>query len=735
MRIVLCALLIGLISCATGTKEETIFSQVLAQQISPEEKAELLLNEMTLQEKVTFLRGQDWKHQGYIPRLGLPIVKMQDAGMGVSFWGTSFPSSLTVASTWNRESMKKLSKAVALEGIARGERVILGPGCNIYRMPTTGRNSEYVGEDPYLASEMTSVYIEEMQKHGVISVVKHFIGNNQDFDRHGVSSNIDERTMREIYLPAFDAAVKAGVGGVMVGYNPVNGFPMSENSALVSDLLKKEWGFKGFVVSDWHSIYSTEGPFISGVDIEMPDDSKYFTYHRIKNLDIPNKMEILDDKIRRVLTTYFRIGIYDTPAHYQNLEENPKEHDELAQSLAEEGIVLLKNEDNILPIPQDEKKLVALVGYNSRYLNTTTVGACTVFVRRPGRLISVNALDGFKPYRDDDTKIVQTTMADVATLKKADVVIYFVGLWCFGEGEANDRSWDIKPRHLKQIEKLKSLNKNIVVVNNFTAGIEADSWIDGIKGFIHLGMAGRWADRALARVIFGDVNPSGKLIYTMARKWEDHAPVAAQLNNPDKLVTWPRDAKFPKTPMLGTGRFKVFGGKASMLKSDNLHIYEGKAEAYDKMDHMDYLEGRYLGYRHNDKYNISAHFPFGFGLSYTNFELGQLNVSKNSFSRGEGVTVSVSVTNTGKVAGAEVVQLYVHDPVSRLDRVYKELKGFDKVFLNPGETKRVSISLTDESFQYYDDTKHDWVVESGDFVLLVGNSAENLPLKATVTLR
>ena len=728
-------LLFLILSCKTPSESSSFLGDLLKTDLSPEEKAEVLLNEMTFREKVEFIRGQAWKNQGCIPRLGLPPIKYQDATMGISFWGTSFPSTLITTATWDRNRMRDLSRAVAREGIARGEKVILGPGVNIYRMPTGGRNCEYMGEDPFLTSEMTRVYVTEMQNQGAIAVVKHFAANNQDFDRHGTSSDIDERTLREIYLPPFEAAVKAGVGAVMTGYNPVNGFPMSENKRLVTDILKTEWGFDGFVVSDWMSLYSTEGAFTAGVDLEMPSDSSYFAYHKINNLNLPEKESLLNDKVRRILTTYFRFHVYEDFQWHYRLQQNPEEHDVLAREIAEEGIVLLKNEDSILPLPQNEKKSIAVVGYNSRFLNTTTVGACTVFCRRPGRMLTVNLMDGFRPYRDDDTRISHVTMADTVALKKADAVIYVAGLWVFGEGEANDRHWDMKPKNRSDIEKLKRLNSNIIVVSNYGSGIETESWINGVKGLIYLGYAGKWADAALARVIFGDVNPSGKLPFTMVKQWDDFGPVAAQIENPDKLVIWPRDADYPVTPMLGTGRFKVFGGNPKMLKSKNRDIFENDPQAYDRMEHMVYAEGRYLGYRYLDKTGKAAQFPFGFGLSYTSFAFDDLAVSKKTFSVEEGTEVSLTVSNTGERAGAEVVQVYVHDPVSRLDRVYKELKGFEKIFLQPGETRNVTIPLTEEAFRYYDDTLGKWVTEPGQFDILVGNCAENILLRASVTLR
>lgn len=734
-RLIFAGVLFCVFSCATQTDQETFLQKVMNSNLTVDEKAEMILAEMTYDEKVSFINGSDWKVQGEVKRLGLPAVSMQDSTMGVAFHGTSFPSTLIVASSWDRTAMAAMAEAVAKEGKARGERVILGPGVNIYRMPNCGRNFEYMGEDPYLTSEMTTAYVKALQKQNVVACVKHFLANNQDFDRHGTSSDIDERTMREIYLAPFEAAVKAGVGSVMTGYNPVNGFPMSENKYLITDILKNEWGFKGFVVSDWLSVYSTEGPFISGLDLEMPDGSPYFDSKRIAALNLPDKERLLNDKVFRILRTHIQFGLYDGPQADSTLEKNPKEHDELARKLAEEGIILLKNQDNILPVSQTDPRRIVLVGANSFNLNTTTVGACTVFSGRPGRLMTVNALAGFKPYRDKETKIKQCSVSDTVSIKNADVVIYFAGLWVFGEGESNDRAWEMSRRNQKEIHKLAKLNPNLVVVSNYGGGVETESWINEVKGFIQLGFAGKWADAALARIVFGDVNPSGKLPYTMVKNWEDFGPVAAQKENPDKLVIWPRSTEYRMVSPLGTGRFKVFGGDPKMLKSTAFDRFEYSPDVYDKMDRMVYAEGRYLGYRYLDKVNRPAQFPFGFGLSYTKFEIGNLTVSRKSFDAAQGTDITVSVKNVGDRAGSEVVQVYVHDPVSSLDRVYKELKGFEKVFLNPGETKTVTLSLSEESFRYYNDVRKEWVTEPGQFEILVGNSSENLPLRTSVTLR
>lgn len=734
-KILLIIVMLIFTGCSTKNNSTTIFQQILHSSASPEQKAQQLLEEMTYEEKVRFILGEGWKNQGTVKRLGVPTVSFEDSSSGIFMSGTSFPAPLVATCSWNRELLYKMAEAIAIEGRAKGKRIILAPGVNIYRIPTCGRNFEYMGEDPYLAAEMSVSYIKGMQQNGTVAVVKHLVANNQEYDRHTVSSEVDQRTLREIYLPPFEESVKAGVGSVMAGYNPCNGFPMSENKAFLIDLLKEEWGFSGFVMSDFYSVYSTEGPFVSGLDLEMPEKSGYFTLKNINAIDCENKEEILNEKIFRILKTYFQFGVYDESFSRPLTDEDQERHDKLAQKIAEEGIVLLKNQDQILPFDKEKKQTILLVGYNSRHMNTTAIGSCTILNGRPGRIFSVNLLDGLKPYQSPTTKIRHATLAETAALKKADTIIYTAGWHIFGEGEVNDRSWDLREKDLKAIKKLSQLNKNVIVVSNYGGGVETESWISGVKGFIHVGVAGKWADMALGRILFGDVNPSGRLAYSMVKEWEDFAPAYYQKENPDLFINWPRDTPYVNFPLMGVGPGKGYGGDPKILKSKNLKTFEYSPDAYDKMKDMVYAEGRYLGYRFLDKMKRSAQFPFGFGLSYTDFEISNLRVSSNSMSFQEGGKVTVTVKNSGKRFGGHVVQLYVHDPVSRLDRVYKELKGFQKVFLQPGESKEVEFILNENSFRYYDDEINQWVLEPGEFHLLVGDNAQNCPLVKVVTLK
>lgn len=740
--VVFIALFLSLfLSCQSGVNDVSFLQKVLDQNLTADEKATLILEEMTTEEKMMFIRGEGWKNHGTVERLGLPTVSVEDSSSGIFLKGTSFPAPLVAACSWNRSLLTEMGAAIAEEGRAYGKSVILAPGVNIYRMPTCGRNFEYFGEDPYLASEMAVAYIGGMQQNGTVAVIKHLAANNQDYDRHTISSDIDERTLREIYLPAFEKAVKAGVGAVMTGYNPVNGFPMAENKRLITDILKEEWGFRGFVMSDFYSVYSTEGSFVAGLDLEMPEKSGFYSLSRLKSLKVENKETLLDDKVFRILRTYISFGVYDyllnrnagVPADFEK-------NNLLARRIAEEGIVLLKNEDSLLPFTPDKKQTILITGYNGYHLNTTAVGACTVFNGRPGRLMTLNLANGFKSYQTKNTKIRMAGVSDIASIRKADAVIYVAGLWIFGEGEVNDRSWDLKEKQIKDIKKLKELNPNVIVVSNYGSGIETESWIDDVKCFLHVGIAGKWADVALARILFGDVNPSGKLPYTMVKYWEDFAPVAAQNAHPDQFVVMPRETRYNEFPMMGVGPGKGYGGDPRILKSRNTDIFEYSPDAYDKMKHMEYAEGRYLGYRFLDKVNRRAQFPFGFGLSYTQFQISDChvsgNVSASAFGKekNESFTVSVSVTNSGSRAGAEIVQFYVHALNPKADRVYKELKGFEKVFLQPGETKRVSVCLGEEAFRRYDPNVKKWVVDAGEYLVMIGNSAENLPVSGKVTI-
>ena len=734
MRILAVWLCIIFSACASIAEKHSFLQEVLSLEATADEKAQMILDAMTYEEKIRFLSGEGWKDHGTVKRLGLPTISYEDATAGIFLNGTNYPAPLVAAASWNSELLFAMGEAVAKEGRYYGKDIILGPGVNIYRMPTCGRNFEYFGEDPYLASQLAISYINGVQSDGSIAVIKHYAGNNQDYDRHTVSSDIDERTLREIYLPTFEAAVKAGVGIVMSGYNPLNGFPMSENKRMITDILKNEWGFDGFVVSDFYSVYSTEGAFVSGLDLEMPQKSGDFAVKKIKNLTVPDKDKLLNEKVFRILKTYLKFGVYDRIVAGEKEIPDFEKWNQLAQKIAEEGIILLKNEDNLLPLKKDKEQTILLVGRSSRRFNTTAIGACTVFNGRLGRLFTVGLIDGFKEYRSKNTKIRWASVNDVAALKKADAVIYTIGLGPFGEGEVNDRSWDMTRRNLREIEKLKKYNKNIIVISNYGAGIETESWIDGVKCFIHAGIAGKWADRALARIIFGDVNPSGKLTYTMVKEWEDFAPVAAQMQHPELFVVHPRDTKYLNFPLVGFGPRRAYGGISKMLKSKNPDQFEYSTESYDKMKHMTYAEGRYLGYRYLDKVGKKAQFPFGFGLSYTTFDFNHLTVSQKSISAAESTNIKVTVTNTGEMSGAEVVQLYVSAKQPQTDRVLKELKGFEKVFLLPGESQTVSIDLPPEAFRYYDVDEKRWRIDPGEYEILIGNSSANLILKTAVTV-
>ncbi len=715
--------------------------EILSSSLSVEDKAEAILSLMTLEEKMLYIHGSEFKAHGKVERLGLQEVFYQDSTMGVTSDGTGFPATLLAVASWDKELMRKFGATVGEEALAKGYKVLLGPGVNIYRAPTCGRNFEYCGEDPYLAKVMSSEYIIGAEDTGVITTVKHFIANNQDADRHGTSSDVSERALREIYLPSFKSAVKAGVSTFMTSYNPLNGFPTTENRWLLTKVLRDEWGFDGFIMSDWWCTYSTEGPFVSGLDLEMPSDSWVYRLENLQTLyksgRIPKDefVKILDEKVLRILKVYIRKNVYTTPRFNPGAKARCPEHDKISEDIAKSSIVLLKNKNSILPIDKNKKQNIVITGSHSFSLNTTSFGACTVLSNRDGKLFSVDPMVAFREYIDNDTNISRVPATCYNNFSKADKVIYFAGFGAFTEGEAHDRAWDLPATKVKEIKNIAKYTDNLIVVLNVGNSVETESWIDDVEGLLYVSFPGHRGDYAIASILFGDTNPSGKLPFTMAKKWEDLSAPYAQKNNPNLLVTWGRfeKSKYKKLPLAGKGKGKALGGAPSILKSSKLDEFENSVTAYDKMDHMVYAEDIYVGYRHFDTNNIKPQFPFGFGLSYTKFEMSKLKIQRyrnmeNCF------TVSINVKNVGDVAGAEVIQLYINDEKSELDRPEKELKGFTKVYLRPNEEKTVSLKLSCDDFSYFNDKKGEWVLEKGKFNILVGNSSKNILLSDSITL-
>lgn len=664
-----------------------------------EERVQKLLDDLTIDEKIQLLGG--YKAMGIhpVPRLGLPSLWCSDATPGLRCFpgGTAFPGGLTMAATWNPELIEEVGSTIAEEFRAKGVKILLGPGINIYRVPNCGRNFEYMGEDPFLAGKMSSAYIRGAQSKGVATTIKHFACNNSDYDRHKTDSVLDERTLREIYLPAFEMAVKeGGTHGLMSSYNPVNGTYASENHHLLTEILREEWGYKGFVVSDWVSVYSTKNAIKNGLDLEMPKGA-WINKEKITPLlqDGELSEQDIDAPLRRLMTALFNAGLYDTPQIDPTAEIHTPEHVALAEKAAVEGMVLLKNQGNMLPINTAENKHIVVMGRTA--LDTTSGGGGSSFIKTDAKIdiITGLALEAPEvtleevPYRNH-----RLTAEEKDSIVKADVVILCAGFTTWEESECYDRSWELPEKQTLLIRKVAALNPNTVVVLSAGGGVETESWIYEVPAVLHSLYLGETVGTAVAKVLLGKAAPGGKLPFTMAKRWQDFASTEYYVSKPDSF-----DLK------------RVGGPQGGQGNPNKRAVWQ-----------MPYDEGLEIGYRHFDSARIEPQFPFGFGLSYTEFELSD---AKLRMSRSNDVVakVSVTVTNTGDRAGSEVVQLYIHDVDSSVFRPDKELKGFKKVHLEPGKSEKVEFTIEEKHLQFFDVASNQWVAEEGQFDALVGTSS------------
>ncbi|MDE3202147.1 MAG: glycoside hydrolase family 3 C-terminal domain-containing protein [Acidobacteriota bacterium] len=705
--------------------------------LSADARADDLLKRMTLEEKATMLAGSGWMESAPIERLGIPAIHMADGPLGVRSWmgssaitnassnpvkieSTAFPSGVAMAATWDPALVEREGKEIGEEVKALGRDMILGPTVNINRQPLWGRNFEGYGEDPYLTSQLGVAYIFGVQSEGVIPSVKHFIANNQEFERHRINVVMDERTLHEIYLPAFKAAVQqANVWTVMSAYNKLNGTYCAENEELLNTILKRELGFKGFVISDWGSTYSTAPTVNAGMDLEMPGGeparkmiasprsllagNSGTWLERDKVLAAMKAGQIseatLDDNVRRILRVIFLSGIFDHPHPAGGPVDTP-EQQAVALQGATEGIVLLKNEHALLPIEQDKVHSLAVIGPNAATARTGGGGSSMV---RPK--FAISPLDGIKTRAakagitvtyalgvgmEGEDSASDTPEAREAALQeavdvasKADVAVVVVGRYWKNESEGFDvKTMDLPAGQDALIEAVEKANPRTVVVLNTGDPVTMTQWLDTTPALLDMWYGGEEGGAALASILFGDANPSGKLPVTLPRRFED-SPAAA--NYPGKDLT------------------------------------------------VHYAEGIYVGYRYYDTKKVEPAFPFGYGLRYTSFAYSGLKVTPR-FSVDQSVAVSLRVRNTGKRAGAEVVQVYVHDGHSKIDRPVHELKGFEKVDLMAGESKTVTLKLDRAAFSYWNPATKRWQADPGTFEVQVGASSRDIRLRAPVVL-
>jgi beta-glucosidase len=678
-----------------------------------ETRMDNLLSRLTLAEKISLIHADSKFTTAAIPRLGIPRRWLDDGPLGVredigpDTWqpaghtddfSTAMPAGICLAATWDPDLGFREGEAIGQEARARGKDIMLGPGVNILRTPLCGRNFEYLGEDPYLASQMCVGYIRGEQSQDISSCVKHFALNNQETDRGTINVEADERALREIYLPAFKAAVQdADVWCVMAAYNQFRGQHCSENDYLLNKILKGEWGFKGLVMSDWGGVHDTRGCALNGLDLEMGTDRNYNDFYFAQPyLDLLQKGELpmagLDDKVRRNLRVMIATHVLDANRKTGSL--NTAAHQAVARHVAEEGIVLLKNENQLLPLDATRIKTIAVIGENAIRLQAHGGDSSGIkafyeitplqgLVNRVGTTVNIVFSEGYR--KGGGPELAERA---IAAAKSADVVIYVGGL-NHDRGfdcEGADRA-DMKLPYGQDelIQKIAAANPKTVVVLEGTM-VEMDSWLDKVPALLQAWYPGMEGGNALARVLFGDVDPSGKLPATFPKKLSDTPAYA-----------------------FGPGAYPGTNGTVA------------------------YAEGLLVGYRWYDTKNIEPQFPFGFGLSYTTFKYSDLKLIPGDGTN-EIVTAQFEIENTGKRAGAEVAQLYVHEKNPRLMRPEKELKGFRKVFLQPGEKQTVSIPLTRGAFAYYDPAQNGWVAQPDSFEIQVGSSSRDLLLRDNFNL-
>lgn len=772
-------------------------------------KVENILKQMTLEEKIDYIGGTGFSIRP-IERLGLPEIIMSDGPMGCRGFGkaAAFPAGISLAATWNVEMAKEIGSALGEECRARGVHIILAPGVNIYRSPLCGRNFEYLGEDPYLSSHMVVPLIQSIQSQGVLATVKHYCCNNQEWDRNNISSEVDERTLHEIYLPAFKAAVqKAQTGCIMTAYNLVNGIHCTEHDYLNNQILRKKWGFKGINMSDWGATHNAVNAANNGLDLEMPTGE----YMNRANLlpaiqDGRVKESTIDEKVRRILRTIISAGFLDRPQRVESIPLDNPNSNKVALKGAREGIVLLKNENNALPLDRNTIKSVAVIGPNAHpavycaggSAFTTTFHAVSILdgiksvagdsievyspildfgfangakmevydnkdfrgnpvvisktdhidyvwtntppegyhsrtnyaVRWTGKIdvdkagryrLSTRYDDGVRIWVDGklifddwtehlvrnheqvvdlsegehDVKIEYFQAGGEAIIKfewrpykeldqeikdlaKYDAVVYCAGFNSSTEGEGFDRPFDLPKEQVDYMSALGKAHPRVIVTINSGGGVGWDGWLENVPAVIQAWYSGQQIGRAVAEIIFGDINPSGKLPASFEKKFEDN----------------------PSSPYY--------------------HINDNGKTPYG--------EKIFVGYRGFDKNKVEPQFCFGHGLSYTTFEFSNLEIGESRKEGTRTIEVSCDVKNTGKRSGAEVAQLYLGDRKCSVERPIKELKGYNKLFLAPGETKTAIFTLSEEDLAFYDINKHDWKAEPGRFDVWVGSSSRELPL-------
>jgi len=662
-----------------------------------------IISNMTLEEKAEICSGEGFWYTKGFENHGIPSIMMTDGphglrkqkegedhlGVNDSINAICFPALSALASSWDRELISKMGVALGEEAQAENVSILLGPGVNIKRSPLCGRNFEYLSEDPYLASELASDYIKGVQSQGIGTSLKHYTANNQEHRRMSTSAEVDERTLREIYLAAFEKPVKeAQPWTVMCAYNKVNGEYCSENKYLLTDILKEEWGHQGFVVSDWGAVNDRAAGTEAGLELEMPSSEGDGTKRILEAIE---SGELSEEALNKAVERFLKVLFKAVENNKEDASYDKEAHHALARSIASECMVLLKNEDDILPLAKDSKisvlgsfaKKPRFQGGGSSHINPTQVdNAYQELEKLLGDSAQLSYAEGYHIDKDENDKTLVDEAIKVA--KQSDATVIFAGLPDRYESEGYDRSTlAIPPNQEHIIEKIAEVQKNLVVVLSNGSPVEMP-WVDRVKGILEGYLGGQASGGAVADILLGEVNPSGKLAETFPAKLSD---------NPSYLY-------FP-----GEG------------------------------DRVEYNEGIFVGYRYYDTKEIEPLFPFGYGLSYTEFEYSNLSIDKKEITDQDELAVSLKVKNTGNLKGKEIVQLYLRDSESTVNKADKELKGFIKVELDPGEEKTVSFTLDKRSFAYYNTDIKDWYVESGEYQILIGSSSRDIRLEGTIEVQ
>ncbi len=793
-----------------------------------EDRVEDLLPRMTLSEKLEYIGGENNMFIQDISRLSIPLIKMSDGPVGVRTWGqtTAFPAGICSSATWDVDLVNQLGDALGKDARARGVHFLLGPGLNIYRAPMCGRNFEYFGEDPYLSSRMAVAYVKGVENHQVVSTVKHFAANNQEWNRYSISSDMDERTLQEIYLPAFKAAViEAKAGAIMAAYNLLNGTYCSQNHHLLVDILKNNWKFNGLAMSDWGATHDGIAAANGGLDLEMPSASFMNSANLSPAISSGKvKIETIDDKVRRILRVLFTYGFFDHSQTDTSFPLDNPDNAKVALNLARGGIVLLKNDNNTLPLKRDSVKTIAVIGPNAdSYVagggssSTTPFHSVTILqginniagqnitvsysagINDPGdsystsvfyadSLLQISGLnaeyfeninlagtpdfteidahvdfnwgnggpsfpgfptdnfsirwkgyiqpaksgnyefigsgdDGYRLYVDHQLVLNQWQDQSVNTTstiiyldstvhsvqfeyyehaglaevhlgwqlldfanseavqlaKNADAAIICVGFNGSLEGEGFDRTFELPDHQEDLINAVANVNPRTIVIVNAGGNVATANWLSNIKSYLQAWYPGQEGGTAIAEILFGDINPSGKLPASFEKEWSD---------NP------------------------VYHSYYDTTSSGRVY----------------YSEGLFLGYRYYDSKNVEPLFPFGYGLSYTTFTYSDLKISPESTQKMDKILVEFDVTNTGNMDGAEVAQLYIHQVSCNVQRPYKELKAFAKVSLAAGETRTISVQLDSSSVSYYKNKLKAFAYDKGEYNVLIGASSRDIRL-------